>query len=229
MGMNSKSIGYFFDILKVTGMQDFSKISVCILGSQVIRRPSRKVPGYDYTFFKDLLVGHEFMKVESIDINGKGNSLVMDLSCPLDPEMVGRFDVVHNAGTTEHILHNQWQVFKNIHDLLKPCGVIFHGSLPPERLRGHGFWAYDEKFYRWLVKACLYKIVDIQVGMTSYFKFSERNTFFFTMQKEVNSKFVDEGAWRNPVYEDKGVGHFVSVMDIEYDTYVKSCLRSNLL
>jgi len=225
MGMNSKSIGYFFDVLKASGMQDFSKISVCILGSQVIRRPSRKVLGYDYTFFKNLLVNYGFGEVESIDINGKGDSLVIDLSHPLALGMVGKFDVVHDSGTMEHVLHNQWQAFKNIHDLLKPCGLIFHGHQPPEQLKGHGFWAYDEKFYRWLAKSCLYKIVDIQVGMTSYFKFSERNTFFFTMQKESNSKFVNKNAWHDPIYNDKGVDHFTSVAGIEYDMYVKSCLR----
>ncbi len=56
----------------------------------------------------------------SIDLNGRDRALRLDLSQPLPADLLGRFDLVTNAGTTEHIVtgddfRDQWQVFKSIH------------------------------------------------------------------------------------------------------------------
>jgi len=221
MGVNPKSADYFFNILRAAEMRDFSKVSVCILGNQNMRSPSHTVPEYNYKTFKRLLVGHKFGRVESVDINGKDGSLVMDLSKPISQKLTGKFDVVVDYGTMEHILYNQWQGFKNIHDLLKSCGIIIHGFLPPERSRGHGFWIYDEGFLRWIAKYCSYRIVDVQVGMTEYFRFSNRTTLFFTMQKEIRSKFVDKRRWRDPMKDEKGQENFYRVIGTDYDTFMR--------
>ncbi len=225
MGVNPKSADYFFNILKAAEMRDFSKVSVCILGNQNMRSPSHTIPEYNHKTFRRVLVSHGFGRVESVDINGRDESLVMDLSKPISRELVGKFDVVLDYGTLEHILYNQWQVFKNMHDFLKTCGVIIHGFLPPERSRGHGFWIYDKEFLCWIAKSCSYKIVDIQVGMTDYFRFSNRTTLFFTMQKEIKSKFMDKRRWRDPVKDELGQDNFRRVIGTDYDTFMRKYLN----
>ena len=220
MGMNPKSADHFFNILRAVEMRNFNEISVCILGNQNMRSPSHTVLEYNYRTFKRLLVGHGFGRVESIDVNGKDNSLRMDFSKPIPQELVGQFDVVHNSGTTEHILHNQWQTFKNIHDLLKPSGVMFHGFNAPGQSLGHGFWFYNEEYFQWLAKNCSYKIIDVQIGMTEYFRFSNRKTFYFTIRKLVNSKFVVESAWHDPPCDVLGFDNFIKVIGMEYDAFV---------
>jgi SAM-dependent methyltransferase len=227
MGMNPKSTDYFFDILRAAELRDFSKLSICILGNQIMRPPSWRFPEYHYRTFRRLLVGHKFGRAESIDINGKDHSLIMDLSKPVDQELIGKFDVIHNGGTTEHILHNQWQVFKNLNDLLKPCGIMIHAFLVPGNPRtiGHGYWVYDEEFFYWLAKTCSYKIVDIQSGMTYYGRYSHRRTYFVTLQKRPESVFVKMNKWHDPPYDDRGVIRFLEAAGFEYDLYVKNCLE----
>ena len=53
----------------------------------------------------------------SIDIDGSPGSIALDLNYEEVPaELVGRYDIVTNFGTTEHVA-NQLQAFKIIHDL----------------------------------------------------------------------------------------------------------------
>lgn len=226
MGMNTKSLNYFYEILKATGLNDFKQVSVCILGNQIIRPPARNILEYDYRTFKRLLVGNGFGRVESIDLNGKDNSLVMDLSKPItQEEIIGAFDVVVNGGVTEHVLHNQWQTFRNIHDLLKPFGVVIHLLLPSKSHRGHGFWSYNESFFIKLARACLYEIVDIRIG-TAHYTYSQQRRFFVAMQKKIESKFIDKDLWHDPLYDEFGLGTFLNVMGVEYDTFIVNCLEN---
>ena len=64
---------------------------------------------------------------DSIDVcPGLSNTKVMDLNFDRLPRrMRGRYDVVFNFGTTEHIV-NQWNCFDVIHQALKVGGVAYH-------------------------------------------------------------------------------------------------------
>jgi hypothetical protein len=101
----------------------------------------------------------------SIDLNGRDGSLKLDLSKPLPDFLLGRFDLVTNAGTTEHVVtandySDQWQAFCSIHGLAKPFAAIIH-VLPSEK----GFhcgcgYVYTHLFFLKLADMCHYGLVE---------------------------------------------------------------------
>jgi hypothetical protein len=95
-------------------------------------------------FFEAL--GYEYA---CIDVDGTPDALMLDLNYDEVPiENRGRYDLVTNFGTTEHVL-NQLNAFKIIHDLTVPGGVMIH-ELPAQGLIDHGFFAYNPKFFHML-------------------------------------------------------------------------------
>jgi SAM-dependent methyltransferase len=96
------------------------------------------------TFFEAL--GYEYA---CVDIDGTAETLVLDLNYDdVPPANRGRYDLVTNFGTTEHVI-NQLNAFKIIHDLTAPGGVMIH-ELPTQGLIDHGLVAYNPKFFRML-------------------------------------------------------------------------------
>jgi SAM-dependent methyltransferase len=80
----------------------------------------------------------------SVDV--QGGTVSLDLNRDAVPEeMRGAFDLVINAGTTEHI-SNQENAFRFIHDLTKPGGIIYH-EVPAGGMIDHGFFSYQPKFF----------------------------------------------------------------------------------
>ena len=63
-------------------------------------------------------------------------------------EFVGRYDVVTNFGTTEHVA-NQLQSFKIIHDLAAAGALMLH-VLPAGGTPNHGLVSYNPKFF-WML------------------------------------------------------------------------------
>src|SRR4029077_2054610 len=62
----------------------------------------------------------------SIDTDVSPGSIPLDLNYDEVPtEFIGKYDVVTNFGTTEHVA-NQLQSFKIIHDLATPGGLMLH-------------------------------------------------------------------------------------------------------
>ncbi|MCK9458512.1 MAG: class I SAM-dependent methyltransferase [Proteobacteria bacterium] len=64
----------------------------------------------------------------SIDINGKGGALPLDMSQPIPDShsyLKLNFDVLTDIGFGEHV-SNQYHLFKNAHDLVKPGGLFLH-------------------------------------------------------------------------------------------------------
>jgi SAM-dependent methyltransferase len=221
MGMGSKSISYFFEILTATQLNNFNELSVCILGNQKV---ANHTLGYKYYIFKDLLVGKGFLRSENIDINGKDGSIILDLSMPLVQEgIVGMFDVVLNSGTSEHVMRNQWQVFKNMHDLLKNDGILIH--ILPEDVVGHGFWLYRESFFVWLSTICKYNIVDLRVTSQRYFQHLRKHYIFVALQKHTQSIFISEDQWKDPEREELGFNRHQD----SYDKFILESMVKNRL
>ena len=62
----------------------------------------------------------------SIDIDGSPGSIPLDLNYDEVPtEFIGKYDVVTNFGTTEHVA-NQLQSFKIVHDLATSGALMLH-------------------------------------------------------------------------------------------------------
>ena len=99
----------------------------------------------------------------SIDIDGSPGSIALDLNCDDVPaERRGRYGVVTNFGTTEHIA-NQLQAFKIIHDLAAAGALMLH-VLPTGGTFNHGLVSYNPKFFWLLGRSNGYKIVFMAMG-----------------------------------------------------------------
>jgi hypothetical protein len=77
----------------------------------------------------------------SVDLNGKDGALPLDLRKPLG---LGRFDVVTNIGTTEHVT-DQEPAWRNI---AEATGRLFLSMTPkPGSYKGHGLFYPTPAFY----------------------------------------------------------------------------------
>ncbi len=84
---------------------------------------------------------------ECIDSDGHFGAHIFDLNKDINKEYKykKKFDLVTNNGTTEHIF-NQYTCFKNIHDLTKVGGYMFH-AVPFIGWLEHGFYLYSASFF----------------------------------------------------------------------------------
>lgn len=102
------------------------------------------------------------MQYQCIDTSGEFGALPLDLNVDGVPaEHVGRYDLVTNFGTTEHVF-NQLNVLKVIHDLTKPGGVMIHG-VPFTGWTVHGLYNYTPKFFWCLQEQNQYELVRLYV------------------------------------------------------------------
>jgi SAM-dependent methyltransferase len=100
------------------------------------------------------------MEYVSIDIADGYRTVILDLNrSELPPEFRGKFDLVLNFGTTEHVL-NQFNCFKVIHDATKLGGHIYH-ALPAVGYVDHGYITYTAKCFFDVAGYNEYEIVDL--------------------------------------------------------------------
>lgn len=100
-------------------------------------------------------------RIDAIDLHsGTGRAWKYDLNEPVP--VPHRYDIVINTGTTEHIW-NQHQVFKTIHDLTLPGGLMYH-QMPMTGWLDHGFVCYQPTFIADLAAANRYQIVLWMIG-----------------------------------------------------------------
>jgi hypothetical protein len=101
----------------------------------------------------------------SIDIDGSPGSIALDLNYDEVPtELVGRYDIVTNFGTTEHVA-NQLQSFKIMHDLAAAGALMLH-VLPAGGMPNHGLVSYNPKFFWMLGRSNGYKIAFMTMGQS---------------------------------------------------------------
>jgi hypothetical protein len=127
----------------------------------------------------------------SIDINGLDGSIVTDLSEPLHHSLKGRFDLVTNAGTTEHVnspardFRDQWQVFKSIHDALAETGAMMHVIPDEGGQHANCGYVYTHSFLPDLARCCGYEVLE------SYDSRSDQNHMACLMLKTASSRFPE--------------------------------------
>jgi hypothetical protein len=105
----------------------------------------------------------------SVDIDGSPDSLPLDLNYDEAPEaMRGRFDLVTNFGTTEHVA-NQMNAFRVIHQLAAPGALMTH-HLPAQGMFNHGLINYNPKFFWMLARSNGYTMLhmDFRSGEEYY-------------------------------------------------------------
>lgn len=74
----------------------------------------------------------------SIDLNGQGGALALDLQEPIDVvEIGGPFELVTNWGTTEHVWRQE-PCWRNVHNLVAPGGYLVSTTPAPGEMKHHG-------------------------------------------------------------------------------------------
>ena len=108
----------------------------------------------------------------SVDLNGLDGAIPVDLAKPdAAPEWAGRFDIITNAGTTEHVepWQAQYECFRNIHRWLKVGGISVHLVPDVRELDEKGSWAYhcnnyySENFFRMLAAENQYELASFTI------------------------------------------------------------------
>jgi SAM-dependent methyltransferase len=99
----------------------------------------------------------------SIDFGGHRHAYALDLNKDSVPEeWRNRFDLVVNAGTTEHVA-NQDNAFRVIHDLAAPGGLMLH-DVPAAGMPIHGLVTYSMKFFWHLCRENQYKVIRLEMN-----------------------------------------------------------------
>lgn len=139
-------------------------------------------------FLGDLLVMAGF-GYTALDIFHATRTILFDLNAhEPGPEILGKFDLVLNFGTTEHVL-NQWLSFRTIHLLPKIGGVMYH-DLPMAGYINHAFFRYDPMFFEQILVANNYKFIGQYISGGNI-----RNT---------PEKLLSQG-YPHKTYEDMGI------------------------
>ena len=108
------------------------------------------------TFFRKI----GFDKIDSMDVSDfEDASIVQDLAAELPHELTGRFDVVYDGGTCEHVFDLP-TAYRNIHKMLKPGGVLI-GHSPCNNWINHGFYQITpEMVYGFWEKTLGYEVLQ---------------------------------------------------------------------
>lgn len=110
---------------------------------------------YAETFFEKL----GFSSVDSMDFSDFENAtIIQDLSADLPKKLQGKFDVIYDGGTCEHIFDLP-TAYRNIHKMLKPGGVLI-GHSPCNNWVNHSFYQINpEMVYGFWEKTLGYEVL----------------------------------------------------------------------
>lgn len=157
MGVTAFSIGLIDKVINNNEIK-----TVIELGSQNLYD---KDYGSEFPFANEYYEG-KGIAYKCIDIGGDNNALKLNLSKPIKP--IGKFDLVTDFGTSEHVetgsKHNVtafYNCLKTKHDLTKVNGFIISENPKTGSWPGHGYNYYTSDFYTQLAKANEYTILEL--------------------------------------------------------------------
>ena len=129
---------------------------------------------------------------EAIDITAYPHTLRLDLNQNSLPyRRRGRYALVINSGTTEHVV-NQLNAFKIIHDAARvPNGLMYH-NVPMCGDFSHGLFNYNPRFFTRLADANDYEIERRWIWAAD-----ERREYQEVELAFVNRPFEAQDAWVN--------------------------------
>lgn len=147
MGLNIHTMNMLLEAVDLIGISSLKGLSICELGNLYVRdnmRPFLKENGIPLYKTAKKLFTHLGMKDTSIDWNGKDGAIALDLAKPINN--IGPFDIILNGGTAEHV-YDQYECWKNIHNLCKVGGLVVSiGPLSGNWLK-HSPWRYSLEFF----------------------------------------------------------------------------------
>lgn len=199
MGLISSLLFFQEKIIKKAGFQ-WEKIRICELGSQIIE--NRNIPAKKFYLEEKKVLEHI-----SLDLNGTYGSLKVDLCRPIPKRLLNRFNLITNYGTTEHV-NNQYQVFKNIHDMCRLNGIIIH-TLPVENhWVNHCRYYYSQFFFMELAKLCNYKILQIEIKNAYNPPRPKKNLIYVALFKQNNNDYILKKIFKTlKIFDSKNITH----------------------
>lgn len=113
----------------------------------------------DVAFFRAL--GAD--RVSALDFSAfEGAELVADLNRPAPPEWEGRFDLIVDSGTLEHVFHLP-QALANLGRMVRVGGRVIHLS-PGNNYVNHGFYQFSPTLFADFYRANGWEDVRVFVG-----------------------------------------------------------------
>lgn len=111
---------------------------------------------YADTFFKVL----GFDSVAVMDVSDfEAADILQDLNAPIPPELEGRFDMIFDGGTTEHVI-DVTTCLGNIFHMLAPGG-LFVSVVPANNWFAHGFYQFSHDLvYAYWRDGCGCDVID---------------------------------------------------------------------
>ena len=161
---------------------------MCELGSQVISEGH--IPAK--LFYKS---NRKVLEHISLDLNGLHGSLVVDLCKPVHASFYNRFHLITNYGTAEHV-NNQYQVFKNIHDMCKVNGIMIHVLPIPNTWPNHCRFYYPKDFFIDLSSRCNYKLLRIELKNANTPPVPEKILIYVVFSKLEPGEFISKKSFK---------------------------------
>lgn len=127
------------NLVKIHGRQDVTVVPT--LSSALEAILGEKI---DLTVF-------DFTKYEGLEVE-------WDFNYPIPDEYIGKFDIVIDGGTCEHIF-NIAQALSNVNLMLSKNGVAFHGG--PLCWPNHGFYGYNPTLFADFYEANNCEIIEL--------------------------------------------------------------------
>jgi hypothetical protein len=166
MGLRREYLDYIEESVRAT-LGDLRGRQMLELGNQRIPRSAGVAARTGKAYFTQLGAVHT-----SLDFNGADGAIALDLSQRIDkPEWNGLFDIITNAGTTEHVepYAAQYECFANIHGWVKRGGIVVHIVPSIEELAANGRWRghcnnyYSQRFFERFAAVNGYELVSTRV------------------------------------------------------------------
>lgn len=189
MALNSEYLEYIETAIAENFPLERSSLVMLELGDQIINDPRiKEATGKEY--FQSRNITHV-----SVDFNGLHGSLMLDLRKPDQfQKFFNYFDVITNAGTTEHVdpKETQYECFNILHDCLKQGGIMVHVVPDFDELKKFGAWKYHcnnyytIKFFEMLAAECAYELSATAVinhNRCVVLKKTERSVFMQDREK----------------------------------------------
>lgn len=161
MGLDADGLLFLADC-KVSGV-DFEKMLTIgrqhlMVDAGMVRNVTERIGCFDAGLLKDLVEGKSspfsdeiFRMLGARDLDAldysdfEGANVVHDLNRPLDPSLEGKYDIIFDGGTLEHVFNCQ-EALRSYMKLCKVGGSIVI-TTPANNWMGHGFYQFGPDFY----------------------------------------------------------------------------------
>ena len=134
------------------------------------------------------------MRYDSIDTNGYGDSLMLDLNIDeeVDKHLIENnpYDFVTDYGTLEHV-EDYYMGYKNMDKLCKVGGIMIHVLPAVGHWPDHGSWRADHKFFFKLGKKQKYEVLNVHIEPTAISPGHPSDQIYVVYRKTHNDTFVN--------------------------------------